>query len=177
MLMKISLHIEQKRAQGFLNTLIRLIAAMRAPPATEVTPCALHVRVGRNALLPVIRVAHFAILLLAVRVHVLGESLKGIGLGKAAEDRVAVRYADGRTADYDAIYYFLGGSTPRAFLEKIGLSFVDDRPKVDTWGETEIPGLFLAGDLAVEKGSIMAAFNSGTLAMRRICSILKAARQ
>lgn len=60
----------------------------------------------------------------------------------------------------DAVFYCLGGSTPENFLKSIGVKMDGKRPKVDEYGETNVPGLFLAGDLVVEKGSIMAAFNS-----------------
>jgi thioredoxin reductase (NADPH) len=90
------------------------------------------------------------------------------GIEKAMDDKVTVLYSDGQTADYHAVYYFLGGMTPAAFLEKAGLTLIDGRPKIDRWGQTEIPGLFLAGDLAVEKGSIMAAFNSAAQVIKGI---------
>ncbi len=60
----------------------------------------------------------------------------------------------------EAVYYCLGGSTPENFLKSIGVKMEGKRAVVNEYGETNIPGLFLAGDLAVEKGSIMSAFNS-----------------
>ncbi len=77
------------------------------------------------------------------------------------DDKVVVIFKDGRHIEYDAIFYCLGGMTPKVFLEKIGIKFDKDRPVVDEYGETNIPRLFLAGDLAIRKGTIMAAFNSG----------------
>jgi len=77
-----------------------------------------------------------------------------------AEEKVKVVFGGGEELLFDSVYYFLGGSTPQNFLESIGVEFGDGRPKVDDHGETNIPRLFLAGDLAAEKGSIMAAFNS-----------------
>lgn len=76
-------------------------------------------------------------------------------------DGVNVVFKDGRSLTFDAVFYCLGGMTPRVFLEGTGVEYEGDRPKVDDAGETNIPGLFLAGDLLVEKGTIMAAFNSG----------------
>ncbi|NDY43066.1 NAD(P)-binding domain-containing protein [Dissulfurirhabdus thermomarina] len=78
-------------------------------------------------------------------------------------DRVKVHFDDGSDETYDRVFYCLGGSTPQAFLEGIGVAFDGRRPKVDEAGETNIPGLFLAGDLMLEKGSIMGAFNSGKI--------------
>jgi thioredoxin reductase (NADPH) len=68
---------------------------------------------------------------------------------------------------YDAIFYFLGGSTRKSFLEKTGVAYANS-PKVDQYGETTIPGLFLAGDLVAEKGTIMAAFNSAVATVEKI---------
>ncbi len=76
-------------------------------------------------------------------------------------DRVSVVFKDGQVLVFDAVFYCLGGMTPRVFLEGIGVEYEGERPKVDEVGETNIPRLFLAGDLVVEKGTIMAAFNSG----------------
>jgi len=86
----------------------------------------------------------------------------GIDITGLAPDRERVRvtYTDGRQISYDAIFYFLGGSTPRAFLEKTGVAYTGNRPTVDIHGESNVPKLYLAGDLVAEKGTIMAAFNS-----------------
>ncbi len=79
---------------------------------------------------------------------------------EAQGDKVLVHFKDGRDIAYDAVFYCLGGTTPKVFLEGIGVEFDGKRPKVDEFGETNIPRLFLAGDLVFDKGSIMAAFNS-----------------
>ncbi len=76
-------------------------------------------------------------------------------------DGVSVVFKDGQVLAFDAVFYCLGGMTPRVFLEGAGVEYEGERPKVDEVGETNIPRLFLAGDLVVEKGTIMAAFNSG----------------
>ena len=61
------------------------------------------------------------------------------------------------------IVYCLGGSSPTGFLRDVGLRFDAHYPEVDpTSNATEIPGLYLAGDLALKgKGSIITAFNTG----------------
>jgi thioredoxin reductase (NADPH) len=94
----------------------------------------------------------------------------GVDIAAIAPDgeKVKVRYHEGEEVSYDAIFYFLGGSTPRSFLEKAGISYAGNRPKVDRYGETAIPGLFLAGDLVAEKGTIMAAFNSAAASVEKI---------
>jgi thioredoxin reductase (NADPH) len=88
----------------------------------------------------------------------MGTDIEGL---EASGDAVRVHFKDCKDLDYDAVFYCLGGMTPRVFLEGIGVEFDDNRPVVDEYGETNIARLFLAGDLLVKKGSIMAAFNSG----------------
>jgi thioredoxin reductase (NADPH) len=71
---------------------------------------------------------------------------------------------------FDRIVYALGGTTPTNFLRMLGIQFNGDGPIVDDGGETNVPGLFLVGDLVVGRagGSINAAFNSAAYTMRRI---------
>lgn len=76
------------------------------------------------------------------------------------EHNVIVSFKDGKEIAFDYVVYCLGGSTPQAFLETVGVEFDGKMPKRDVAGESNVPRLFLAGDLVVEKGSIMAAFNS-----------------
>jgi len=84
-------------------------------------------------------------------------------------ERVRVHFKDGSSDVFDFIYYCLGGSSPKGFLKYIGVEFnLDDRPKVDEYFETNIPGLFLAGDIAVPKGSIQIAFNTAHTIIKRI---------
>lgn len=83
--------------------------------------------------------------------------------------KVKVYYKDGKTDTYDFIYYCLGGSTPKGFLKYIGIEFdLEDRPKVDPYYETNLPRVFLAGDIAVPKGSIQLAFNTAHIIIKRI---------
>jgi thioredoxin reductase (NADPH) len=83
---------------------------------------------------------------------------------------VEVHFSHGEQIIYDFIFYNFGGATPKAFLESIGVDFVDRMPVVDSFGETNIPKLFLAGDLVVASGTIMAAFNSGKTVIERVTS-------
>lgn len=88
---------------------------------------------------------------------------------EAENDRVKVYYKDGRIDTYDYVYYCLGGSTPKGFLKYIGIEFdLEDRPKVDEYYETNLPKVFLAGDIAVPKGSIQLAFNTAHIIIKRI---------
>ena len=74
---------------------------------------------------------------------------------------VLVHFKDGEDIRFDAVFYCLGGMTPQTFLEGVGVEFDGKMAVVDEYGETNIERLFLAGDLVIKKGTIMAAFNSG----------------
>ena len=81
---------------------------------------------------------------------------------------VKVVFKDGKTMVFDRVYYCLGGSTPAGFLRSIGVEFRAGKPVIDEFYETNLPGIFLAGDIALEKGSIMAAFNTAHRVVNRI---------
>ena len=76
---------------------------------------------------------------------------------------------------FHSIVYALGGTTPVNFLRTLGVTFEGGRPKVDAAGETNVPGLFLVGDLTVSKtgGSIITAFNSAARAIKRIDKLMR----
>jgi thioredoxin reductase (NADPH) len=75
------------------------------------------------------------------------------------------------TKTYDYILYALGGTTPRNFLKTIGIEFDGEEPYVKEAHETNVPGMFLIGDLSAgtKGGSIIWAFNSANTAMKKIC--------
>lgn len=91
-----------------------------------------------------------------------------------AGGRPEVRYQEERSAPrtFDWIVYALGGTTPKNFLKTIGIEFIGDGPHIADGFETNIPGMFLIGDLSagVQGGSIIWAFNTANSAMRKICS-------
>jgi len=72
---------------------------------------------------------------------------------------------------FDYIVYALGGTTPKYFLKSIGIEFNGEQPVLKDKFETNIPGLFLVGDLSAgsKGGSINWAFNSSRMAMQKIC--------
>jgi thioredoxin reductase (NADPH) len=76
------------------------------------------------------------------------------------------------TKTYDYVVYALGGTTPQNFLKTIGIEFIGDGPHIADGFETNIPGMFLIGDLSAgaKGGSINWAFNTSNSAMRKICS-------
>jgi len=64
-------------------------------------------------------------------------------------------------------FFFWAGQRRNRFSKKLGV-YSGNRPKIDQYGKNSIPGLFLAGDLVVEKGTIMASFNSAAAAVEKI---------
>ncbi|HHB78715.1 MAG TPA: hypothetical protein ENK85_05745 [Saprospiraceae bacterium] len=72
---------------------------------------------------------------------------------------------------YDRLVYSLGGTTPQNFLKVIGITFTEDSPDIDEYGETGIKGLFLCGDLSLGKrgGSIVSAFNASRRTIEALC--------
>ncbi|MCS7203304.1 MAG: NAD(P)-binding domain-containing protein [Thermodesulfovibrio sp.] len=84
------------------------------------------------------------------------------------KDQIKVIFKDGSSENFSKIFYCLGGSTPKDFLKRIGVEFINNRPKIDEFGESNIERIFLIGDIAVQKGSIMYAFNSAHKAVTRI---------
>ena len=72
---------------------------------------------------------------------------------------------------FDYVIYALGGSTPENFLKMIGIEFNGPHPVLKEGYETNIPGMFLIGDLSAgsKGGSIIWAFNSANSAMQQIC--------
>ncbi len=89
----------------------------------------------------------------------------------AGRPRVVFKEQEHSSKNFDRVVYALGGTTPANLLRMLGIEFNDEGPIFDPSGETNVPGLFLIGDLAIGRGggSIILAFNSATRAMRRIC--------
>ncbi len=95
----------------------------------------------------------------------LGTEIKAL---EPEKDAVKVIFHDGHTEVFSKIFYCLGGSTPRNFLEKMGIKFKDSLPDIDEFGESNLERVFLIGDVAVKRGSIIYAFNSAHRAVKRI---------
>ena len=105
-------------------------------------------------------------------VHILRSS----DIGKIEDDasRPRVHYKEDNYAPetFDRVIYALGGTTPSNFLRTLGIAYNEKGPMFDSHGETNVPGLFILGDLVVgpKGGSIITAFNSAVHAMQRICA-------
>lgn len=76
---------------------------------------------------------------------------------------------------FDRVIYAIGGTTPVNFLKTIGIEFDEKNwPKLGPNGETNVPGVFLVGDLVAGKtgGSIITAYNSSFRSAKKICEYL-----
>ena len=101
------------------------------------------------------------------------------GLAPSGEGGVAVTFEEeGRQLVFDHVVLALGGTTPKNFLQLLGIEFNGDQPLVKEGFETSIPGLFLLGDLSAGRrgGSIITAFNSAHEAMKKVCEDYLACR-
>lgn len=90
---------------------------------------------------------------------------------EAGRPRVVFKESEFHPRTFDRVIYALGGTTPANFLRTLGIAFNDQGPIFDGAGATNVPGLYLIGDLVVGRkgGSIITAFNSAVHAMKRIC--------
>lgn len=76
--------------------------------------------------------------------------------------KVQVNFCDGTTETFDRLIYAIGGTTPSGFLQSSGIQEVDGKPVHDENYETNIKGLFVAGDITQESGgSIALGLNHG----------------
>ena len=78
------------------------------------------------------------------------------------EGRVKVNFDTIEPRVYDRVIYAIGGTTPSAFLASSGIKEEDGKPVHDANYETNIEGLFVAGDITQESGgSIALGLNHG----------------
>lgn len=77
--------------------------------------------------------------------------------------KIKMVFSDGSNELYDRAIYALGGTTPIDFLKKCGVVCDDNgEPIFDDNYETQIDGMFIAGDIAFKSGgSIAIALNHG----------------
>ena len=76
--------------------------------------------------------------------------------------KVKVLFADDSSELFDRLVYAIGGTTPSGFLQSSGIREEDGKPVHDENYQTNIPGLFVAGDITQESGgSIALGLNHG----------------
>ncbi|WP_297431741.1 NAD(P)-binding domain-containing protein [Sulfurimonas sp.] len=91
---------------------------------------------------------------------ILGVNVDGL---EATEDgRINVLFNEIEPEVYDRVIYAIGGTTPSAFLASSGIKEEDGKPVHDENYETNVKGLFVAGDITQESGgSIALGLNHG----------------
>ncbi|AXH11056.1 NAD(P)-binding domain-containing protein [Halarcobacter bivalviorum] len=79
------------------------------------------------------------------------------------DGRVKVSFTDGHFTIYDRAIYAIGGTAPVDFLKKAGIKMDEDgKPIYNEDNETNIPCMYVAGDVAFNTGgSIATALNHG----------------
>jgi len=78
------------------------------------------------------------------------------------DGKVNVIFSEKEAITYDRVVYAIGGTTPSAFLASSGILEKDGKPVHDEHYETNIKGLFVAGDITQESGgSIALGLNHG----------------
>ncbi len=76
--------------------------------------------------------------------------------------KVKVMFGDGTSELFDRLVYAIGGTTPSGFLQSSGIREEEGKPVHDENYQTNIPGLFVAGDITQESGgSIALGLNHG----------------
>ncbi|MFK5937025.1 MAG: NAD(P)-binding domain-containing protein [Sulfurimonas sp.] len=90
---------------------------------------------------------------------ILGININGL---EDDEGRVKVLFSGVQAQTFDRVIYAIGGTTPSAFLASSGIKEDAGKPFHDKNYETNIKGLFVAGDITQESGgSIALGLNHG----------------
>jgi len=78
------------------------------------------------------------------------------------DSKVKAIFKEKEAEIFDKIIYAIGGTTPSAFLQSSGIKEKDGKPIHDENYETNVKGLFVAGDITQESGgSIALGLNHG----------------
>ncbi len=78
------------------------------------------------------------------------------------EGKIKVLFSEIEPEVYDRVIYAIGGTTPSAFLSSSGIEEKDGKPVHNEHYETNVKGLFVAGDITQESGgSIALGLNHG----------------
>lgn len=92
------------------------------------------------------------------------KALLGVNILALEDDggKVRVVLDEGEAESYDRVIYAIGGTTPSAFLSASGIGIEDGKPVHDDNYESNIKGLYVAGDITQESGgSIALGLNHG----------------
>ncbi len=88
--------------------------------------------------------------------------------------RVRVVFAEREPEIFDRVVYAIGGTTPSAFLQGSGIRVEDGKPVHDENYMTDVPGLYVAGDITQESGgSIALGLNHGYAIAHHITEQMK----
>jgi len=91
-------------------------------------------------------------------------AILGINIDGLEDDngKVKVLFHGAEDETFDRVIYAIGGTTPSAFLASSGIDEEDGKPVHDENYETNVKGLFVAGDITQESGgSIALGLNHG----------------
>ncbi|MDD5400636.1 MAG: NAD(P)-binding domain-containing protein [Sulfurimonas sp.] len=92
------------------------------------------------------------------------EAMLGVDIDSLEDEdgRVRVIFSERESQTFDRVIYAIGGTTPSAFLANSGIHELDGKPVHNENYETNIKGLFVAGDITQESGgSIALGLNHG----------------
>jgi len=90
---------------------------------------------------------------------ILGVNIDGL---EEEDSKVKVLFNEIEPEVYDRVIYAIGGTTPSGFLASSGIKEANGKPMHDENYETNIKGLFVAGDITQESGgSIALGLNHG----------------
>ncbi|WP_457594752.1 NAD(P)-binding domain-containing protein [Hydrogenimonas sp.] len=101
----------------------------------------------------------------------LGVNIEGL---EEADGKVRVLFAEREPEIFDRVIYAIGGTTPSAFLQGSGIRVEDGKPVHDENYMTDVPGLYVAGDITQESGgSIALGLNHGYAIAHHIMDKMK----
>lgn len=86
------------------------------------------------------------------------EPILGVDIESIEEDdgKVKVVFTDGERRSYDRVIYAIGGTTPSTFLHDSKIAIENGVPLYDENYETNVAGIYVAGDITQERGGSIA---------------------
>ncbi|WP_345989043.1 NAD(P)-binding domain-containing protein [Sulfurimonas sp. HSL1-2] len=97
---------------------------------------------------------------------ILNTNIEGL---EEEDGKVKVIFEDREPETFDRVVYAIGGTTPSAFLTGSGIGIEEGCPVHDENYESDVPGIFVAGDITQERGgSIALGLNHGFYIARHI---------